>query len=278
MVDVVGSKVNTVTKKPPKYHSEKTLLRVMETCGKSMGKDDSNDNDEGEENTSPESQEETSEELMKAILSGFSIGTPATRAETIKKLKDIGYITTKGKNLTCTELGTTMVEMFPVRELFDLEYTGKLEKTLSDIEKGTVKKETFINHICDFTKKSVESIKSDTSMLSKIKVELPEGVESVGKCPICGNPIIEGEKGFGCSNWKNGCKYTIWKNDKYIEGMGKTVTKGMVEILLKNGKVGFRGLKSKKGNTFAAYLRYEKDEKTGYFNWKMEFISERPNL
>ncbi|MEG2916704.1 MAG: DNA topoisomerase [Clostridium sp.] len=270
VVDVVDSKVNTVTKKPPKNHTEKTLLRVMETCGKSMGKEDNSD--EGDENSSDENGEETSEELMKSILSGFSIGTPATRAETIKKLKDIGYITTKGKNLTCTEIGTTMVEMFPVRELFDLEYTGRLEKTLSDIERGTVMKETFINHICDFTNKSVEAIKKDESMLSKIKVELPEGATSVGACPVCGNHIIEGDKGFGCSNWKNGCKFTIWKNDKYIESYGKKITKEMVELLLKNGKVGFRGLKSKKGNTFAAYFRYEKNEETGYFNWKMEFI------
>ena len=46
----------------------------------------------------------------------------------------------------------------------------------------------------------------------------------------------------------------------------------MVSLLLKNGKVGFRNLKSKKGNVFSAYFRYEKDEKTGYFNWKIEFI------
>ena len=269
IVDIVGNKVNTVTKKPPKNHTEKTLLRVMETCGKSLGKEENNDEDE---NLTEDNSEETSEELMKSILSGFSIGTPATRAETIKKLKDIGYITTKGKNLTCTELGRTMVEMFPVRDLFDLEYTGKLEKTLSDIEKGTVEKDTFIKHICDFTSESVEVIKKDTSMLSKIKVELPTGTISVGNCPICGNPVVEGEKGFGCSNWKNGCKFTIWKNDKYIESYGKQVTKEMVEILLKNGKVGFRNLKSKKGNTFAAYFRYEKNEETGYFNWKMEFI------
>ena len=85
--------------------------------------------------------------------------------------------------------------------------------------------------------------------------------------------VIEGEKGFGCTNWKNGCKYTIWKNDKFIEAMGKKVTKEMVELLLKNGKVGFRNLKSKKGTLFSAYLRYEKDEETGYYNWKMEFIN-----
>lgn len=255
MVQVVDGKVNTVTKKPPKLHNEKTLLRVMETCGKSF-KD-----------------EEDSPEMMQAILSGFSIGTPATRAETIKKLKDTGYIKSKGKSLTCTDLGKTLVEIFPVKELLDLQYTGRLEKTLSDIEKGKFKKDDFLSMIKAFTVEAVEDIKKDTAMLKNFKVELPEGTESIGKCPVCGNDIIEGEKGFGCTNWKNGCKYTIWKNDKFIESMGKKVTKEMIKLLLKNGKVGFRNLKSKKGTLFSAYLRYEKDEKTGYYNWKMEFIN-----
>lgn len=255
IVQVVDGKVNTVTKKPPKLHNEKTLLRVMETCGKSF-KD-----------------EEDSPEMMQAILSGFSIGTPATRAETIKKLKDTGYIKSKGKSLTCTDLGKTLVEIFPVKELLDLQYTGRLEKTLSDIEKGKFKKDDFLSMIKAFTVEAVEDIKKDTAMLKSFKVELPEGTESIGKCPVCGNDIIEGEKGFGCTNWKNGCKYTIWKNDKFIESMGKKVTKEMVKLLLKNGKVGFRNLKSKKGTLFSAYLRYEKDEKTGYYNWKMEFIN-----
>lgn len=262
-LDIVDSKVNKVTKKPPKYHTEKTLLRVMETCGKSF-KEEKDENSDDESN---------SDEMMQAILSGFSIGTPATRAETIKKLKDIGYIKTKGKSLTTTELGRTIVEIFPAKELLDLEYTGRLEKTLSDIEKGKFKKEDFLNLIFDFTRSSVEKIKNDTSMLSKFKVEKPEDAEEIGKCPVCGNAIIEGEKGFGCTNWKNGCKYTIWKNDKFIEAMGKKVTKEMVELLLKNGKVGFRNLKSKKGTLFSAYLRYERDEKTGYYNWKFEFIN-----
>lgn len=255
IVQVVDGKVNTVTKKPPKLHNEKTLLRVMETCGKSF-KD-----------------EEDSPEMMQAILSGFSIGTPATRAETIKKLKDTGYIKSKGKSLTCTDLGKTLVEIFPVKELLDLQYTGRLEKTLSDIEKGKFKKDDFLSMIKAFTVEAVEDIKKDIAMLKNFKVELPEGTESIGKCPVCGNDIIEGEKGFGCTNWKNGCKYTIWKNDKFIESMGKKVTKEMVKLLLKNGKVGFRNLKSKKGTLFSAYLRYEKDEKTGYYNWKMEFIN-----
>lgn len=255
IVYVVDSKVNAVTKKPPKLHTEKTLLRVMETCGKSF-KD-----------------EEDSEEMMASILSGFSIGTPATRAETIKRLKDIEYIKSKGKSLTTTELGRTIVEIFPVKELFDLEYTGRLEKTLSDIEKGKFSKDEFLKMIEDFTKKAIDDIKKDTSMLKNFKVKLPEGSESLGKCPVCGNDVIEGEKAFGCVNWKNGCKFSIWKDDKFINSLGKKVTKEMVEILLKNGKVGFRNLRSKKGTIFSAYLKYEKDEKTGYYNWKFEFIN-----
>lgn len=258
-LDVTNNKINKVTKKPPKYHTEKTLLRVMETCGKGFKEDKEDD-------------ETNSEEMMNAILSGFSIGTPATRAETIKKLKDIGYITTKGKSLTTTELGRTIVEIFPAKELLDLEYTGRLEKTLSDIEKGKFKKEDFLNLIYDFTRDSVEKIKNDNSFLHKFKVEIPEGTEEIGKCPICGNSVVEGEKGFGCYNWKNGCKFTIWKDDKYIASFGKEVSKEMVKLLLQNGKVGFRNLKSKKGNTFSAYFKYEKNEETGYFNWRIEFI------
>ncbi len=254
-VAVMEAKVNAVTKKPPKPHTEKTLLRVMETCGKSF-----------------KDAEEDSEEMMATILSGFSIGTPATRAETIKKLKDATYITAKGKSLVCTPLGRSLVEIFPAKQLFDLEYTGRLEKTLSDIEKGRVKKQDFLEMIKSFTIEAVAAIKQDQGILSGEKIALPKGTQSVGNCPVCGNPIIETDKAFGCCNWKSGCKYTIWKDDKYIAALGKEVTRPMVELLLKNGKVGFKNLKSKKGTTFSAYLKYVKNDETGRFNWEMEFI------
>ena len=248
-LQLIKTSVNAVVRKPPKLHTEKTLLKIMETCGKAF---------KGEED---------SEEMMASILSGFSIGTPATRAETIKKLKDTGYIAAKGKSLTCTDLGKKLVENFPVKELFDLEYTGRLEKTLSDIEKGKFQKDMFLDKIKNFTSQAVETIKQDESAFGRPSIK-----ESVGKCPLCGSDIIETERAFGCSGWKKGCKYTLWKNDKYIAALGKEVTRPMVELLLKNGKVGFKNLKSKKGTTFAAYLFYEKNEETGYFNWRMEFI------
>lgn len=253
-IQITGGEVNEVVKKPPKHHTEKTLLKVMETCGKGANKDNS---------------EEESEEMMMAILSGFSIGTPATRAETIRKLKEVGYVEMKRKSLICTDLGKMMVETFPVKELFDLDYTGRLEKTLADIERGKFKKEDFMNLIEDFVKKSVDEIKSDKVFAGKVQID--EDANVVGICPSCGNPVVETEKAFGCSNWKNGCNFTIWKNDKYIQSFGKTVTAQMVELLLKNGKVGFHGLVSKKGNKFSGYFRYEKDEK-GNYSWKLEFI------
>ena len=253
-VKALEGKVNTVTKKPPKLHTEKSLLKVMETCGKSFK--------EGEDTV----------EMMEAILSGFSIGTPATRAETIKKLRDIGYIQTKGKSLTCTNLGRTIVEVFPAKELMDLEYTGRLEKTLSDIEKKKFTKQDFLKLITDFTIKAVEEIKNDVSNLDRYKISLPDGTDIIGKCPVCGNPIVETLKSFGCSNWKNGCKYTIWKDDKFIASFGKQVNRELVELLFKNGKVGFKNLKSKNGNIFSAYFYYEKEKEKGYYKWRLEFI------
>lgn len=255
VVQLFKAEVNEVERKPPKPHTEKTLLRVMETCGKKY-------------------EEKDDQEMMMAILSGFSIGTPATRAETIKKLKDAGYIKAKGKSLTCTELGKNLVETFPARELFDLEYTGRLEKTLSDIEKKKHTKAEFLSFVEKFVRDSVEKIKADPNF-GGTPGTAPLHTEPVGKCPECGADVVETEKAFGCSAWKKGCKFTIWKNDYFIQSLGKKVTYEMVKILLEHGKVGFHGCVSKKGNKFSAYFYYEKNPETGRYQWRLEFIDPR---
>ncbi|MGG0412262.1 DNA topoisomerase [Peribacillus simplex] len=252
-VDLIKHEISSHMTKPPKYHTERTLLRVMETCGKNY-----DNNSESEED-------------LNAILSGFSIGTPATRAETIKKLKDVGYISMQNKNLLCTELGRKLVETFPIKDLFNLEFTGRLEKSLFDIEKRNFSKKEFLELIFDFTSKSVEKIKGEKEItINEITTEFKTN-EVMGKCPLCGNAVIEGQKGFGCSNWKNGCKFVIWKNDKFLATMKKKPTKTMVKSLLKNGVAPVKGLISKKGNKFDAKLKYEKNAENDYFSWKMEF-------
>ena len=243
---IEGANINEVVKKPPKHHTEKTLLKVMETCGKSAT-------------------EEESDEMMQAILSGFSIGTPATRAETIKKLKDTGYIAAEKKSLICTDLGKMMVETFPVRELFDLDYTGKLEKTLADIERGKFQQKDFLNLIEDFVKKSCKDVKEDRKFArGKAKGTV------VGTCPNCGSNIVENKGGFLCENINEGCNFAVWKMDRFLMFQGKSVDQRMIKLLLENGRVGYNRLNLPGGKIGKGYLYYEKNPKTNRYQWRVE--------
>ncbi|SHK35934.1 DNA topoisomerase-3 [Hathewaya proteolytica DSM 3090] len=141
-VDILAIDIQNKKTKPPAHHTEKTLLKAMETCGKNSG------NGENEE-----------EEQEKLVLSGYSIGTAATRAEIINKLKTAGYIEPKGKSLLITERGINFIDIFPVKELLDTDYTGRMEKALADMEKGTMDKNKFLQYIFNFTINGVKKIK-----------------------------------------------------------------------------------------------------------------------
>lgn len=267
------NKIETKGTRPPKKHNEKTLLKIMETCGKRMKQEIMKDEEIfSDDDSSDDINEEHDDEMINSILSGFSIGTPATRAETIKKLKQVGYLDAKGKNLYVTDMGRRLVELYPIKELFDLEYTGRLEKTLSEIEKGNFTREKFLEIISDFTVKAVELIKKDEyHVINELESTLTKEREILGKCPNCGSDVFEGEKGFGCSNWKSGCKFIIWKDDKFLRSLKVKATKGTVKKLLEEKKVFSNSLTSKKGNKFSAFLSYEKNEDNDYYSWKLEF-------
>jgi len=246
-VDVRELNITHHETQPPKAHTEKTLLKIMETCGKKYKED--------------------SEEHIMQVLSGFSIGTAATRAEIISKLKAVGYIESERKTLRTTELGRKMVEVFPVKALFDLEYTGRLEKQLLDISKGKLSKNVFLRSIFSFTEEGVTMIKNHEDVVLK---SVPEK-EILGKCPNCGGNIIETSKSFGCDQWKNGCKYVIWKNDKFFKSMKKKPTKTIVKALLKSDRAFVKGFIGKSGRKFDAYVKYTKQSDSEYFHWEMEF-------
>ena len=246
-VDVRELNITHHDTQPPKAHTEKTLLKIMETCGKKYKED--------------------SEERIMQVLSGFSIGTAATRAEIISKLKAVGYIESERKTLRTTELGKKMVEVFPVKALFDLEYTGRLEKQLLDISKGNLSKNVFLRSIFAFTEEGVTMIKNHEDVVLK---SVPEK-EILGKCPNCGGNVIETSKSFGCDQWKNGCKYVIWKNDKFFKSMKKKPTKTIVKALLKSDRAFVKGFIGKSGRKFDAYVKYTKQSDSEYFHWEMEF-------
>lgn len=150
-VEVINLKMESKKTKPPAHHTEKTLLKAMETCGKNSDSNDSNN--------------EENDEATIEVLSGYSIGTAATRAEIINKLKTAGYIKTKGKSLIITEKGINLIETFPIKELLDTDYTGRMEKALSDMEKGKIEKDVFLNYIYKFTRRGVEQIKRGSKIL-----------------------------------------------------------------------------------------------------------------
>ena len=268
IVEVLEIKPLTKQTTPPKPYTEDTLLKAMKNCGKNVPDDDT------------------------TVLSGYSIGTSATRADVLKKLSQVGYVGKKGKSYFITDLGKNLVEIFPVKELFDVDYTGKLEKSLSDIQKGQFTRKEYLNNIMTFIFNNVELIKKDTpknistetysynpktkkfSKESSIKSksstskENKANNESLGKCPICQNDVVEIEKGFICKNY-NECKFGIWKNDKFLEYYKKKPNKTMVKSILKNGSAKVKSLTSKQGNKFDATLRYSKKD-NGYFGWDLE--------
>ncbi|WP_195937839.1 DNA topoisomerase [Romboutsia sp. 1001713B170131_170501_G6] len=270
IVDVIDIKPITKQTTPPKPYTEDTLLKAMKNCGKNVPDDDT------------------------TVLSGYSIGTSATRADVLKKISQVGYVNKKGKSYSVTDLGKNLVEIFPVKELFDVDYTGKLEKSLSDIQKGTFTRKEYLTNIFNFIYKNVELIKHDSpksistenyvynpktkkftknipntnsSNKSRAKNDSPSN-ESLGKCPVCGGDVVEISKGYICNNYKE-CKFGIWKNDKFLEFYKKKPNKTMVKGILKNGQAKVKSLTSKNGTKFDAILKYSKKD-NGYFGWDIE--------
>lgn len=92
---------------------------------------------------------------------------------------------------------------------------------------------------------------------------------AVGKCPVCGSAVEEKAKAFFCSN--RSCKFALWKNNRYFESIGKSMTSATAQKLLGSGKIKLKGCKSgKTGNTFDAtvYMSVSDDGKTQF---TMEF-------
>lgn len=268
VVDVIEVKPLSKQTTPPKPYTEDTLLKAMKNCGKNVSEDDT------------------------TVLSGYSIGTSATRADVLKKIGQVGYVGKNRKSYFITDLGKNLVEIFPVKELFDVDYTGKLEKSLNDIQKGKYTRKEYLNNIMNFIWNNVNLIKSDipkkisienftyntktkkfisdknllSSRTSKnSKKSKSNENNSLGKCPNCDSDVMENDKGFFCTNYSN-CKYGIFKNDKYLQLFKKKPTKTMVKNLLKKGEAKAKSLVDKDGNKFDALLKYEKNDK-GYYSW-----------
>ena len=158
------------TTTPPKYYTEATLLRAMETAGKTV-------DDEG----------------LRDAMKENGIGRPSTRAAIIEKLFQRKYIVREKKNIHATELGINLIKTIISPLLKSAELTGRWEKKLREIERGTYTAQQFLDELKQMTSEVVYEVKSNKAGM---------------RCPVCGRgTVIRGKTRYGCSRWKEGCTY-----------------------------------------------------------------------
>jgi DNA topoisomerase-3 len=213
----------------------------------------------------------TDPQLKKILKETAGIGTPATRSGILETLKKREYIIRKGKNIMPTEKGINLIGAVRSEPLSDVAYTAIWEQALDDIASGKVKSsDDFLSGIKKYTAQIVEKVKGLNAVISGAAGagKAAEDGNGLGKCPDCGKPVVESRRAFGCSGYKEGCKFTIWKNS--LERFGrKTIPAGMVKNLLPGKEVKITGLKSKAGKEYEVPGKLVKDEKWG---WKIELM------
>lgn len=147
----------------------------------------------------------------------------------------------------------------------------KMKMTPAIVKKLLTGKSVFVNNLWSEEKQKVFpgaiSMTKDPEQKSGVKINISFEKESLGKCPLCNGDIVEGTKGFGCANWKNGCKFTIWKTGREGSALSKTkITKTMAKKLLKGETVEGVTLFSKdKNKTYTAGIRLEKSDNGQYY-------------
>ena len=235
-----GAHTPSLTEKwttPPKFYTEATLLRAMETAGKFV---------ENEE--------------LRAALKENGIGRPSSRAGIIETLFKRHYIKRERKNLIATPTGIELIGTIKEELLKSCELTGIWEKKLRDIEHQRYDAAQFIDelkqqitdivrdvladnsnrHVAltteeDMKKKMAPKVaqspkpqtpakpkpqtsekpKAGTPEKPKAGTQTPDSLQQkaadsiVGTpCPVCGKgTIIKGKTAYGCSRWREGCTF-----------------------------------------------------------------------
>ncbi|MHC6199218.1 type IA DNA topoisomerase [Elizabethkingia miricola] len=217
---------------PKKIHTEASLLSAMETAGKEIENED-----------------------LKEQMKGKGLGTPATRSGIIEILIKRSFIIRKGKQLIPTTTGIDLIKKVRDYKISIPEWTAEQEYELYKVEMGENSYSNYVDNI----KNTVRNIIQE---LDRIKIE-KQSVEKkiIGSCPKCqkGN-VIEGKKGYGCSEYKRGCDFVIWK-----EKASKKLSASIVKTLIEKRKTKkLDGFISKAQNKFSASLILNNDFKVEF--------------
>ena len=168
-----------------------------------------------------EKEDETTDEDYIAIMEGCEIGTPATRAGIIEKVKQEGYIIENKSNLEITDKGIKLIEI--LEELGINLYKEKTVEISKDL-KAIYNNKNSIDNI-------LERVKEEVKQGINKKAEITEFKKTaIGKCPICKKDMLENNKSYYCEDWEN-CGFSIWK-----QICSKKLSSTIIKELLEKGK------------------------------------------
>ena len=204
---VAGAKLHTGETTAPKRLAEDELIRAMENAGKIVDSDD--EDDEG-----------------LALLRERGIGTKATRTHIIKSLKMSEYIDTKNNMVYLTQKGELFIEAIKADKLASVELTGEWEFKLKQVEDRRIDPEQIR---ADFFQYAQEIVQSGARYRQNVQALAAKGLyienpdESVGECPQCQKSIVARKDFYGCSGFRDGCKFTLPKVFRKIKIPAKAV-------------------------------------------------------
>lgn len=196
------------------------------------------------------------------------LGTPATRAGIIEKLVRIGFLERQGdkktKYLIPTHKGTALVTVMP-EQIQSASMTADWEEKLKRIERKDYSTDDFMQEITDMISDLVQTYEK----VKDADVLMPKEGTSLGKCPVCGKPVVERQKSFSCSD--RACKFALWKNDRFFTAIGKSMTAAVAKQLITSGKVSLKGcVSAKTGKKYNATVWLNLEE-NGKYRFSMDF-------
>ena len=217
---IAGAELKEGQTSAPKHFTEDLLLHSMETA---------------------------SADSMPEGVERQGIGTPATRAATIEKLVQKGFLERKGtkktKVLLPTDKGKALITVMP-EEIQSPEMTADWETKLLRIERSEMEPETFMTEI----KEMISSLVTTTEAAKGANALMKNKI--IGVCPNCGKPVVEREKGWFCENRE--CRFVLWKDNAFLKRLGKRMDAHVADKLLRDGRVCLKDCRSAKGKTYNA--------------------------
>ena len=235
---VAGAELKEGQTSPPKSYTEDTLLSAMQAAGA---------------------------DSMPAGVERQGIGTPATRAATIEKLVQKGFLERKGtkktKVLLPTAKGKALITVMP-EEIQSADMTADWETKLLCVERGEMESETFMTEIKDM----ISSLVNTTEAMKGANVLMKNKV--IGVCPNCGKSVVEREKGWFCES--NPCRFVLWKDNAFFKRLGKRLDAHVADKLLRDGRVRLKDCKSAKGKVYNATVLLS-TEADGRSKFSLEF-------